>query len=61
MAVPGEVRGYQTLYNRFGGGVPWADLFTPSIGLCENGHPVSAHLSMALQSKKDYVENESTL
>ncbi|XP_072383534.1 scoloptoxin SSD14-like [Diabrotica undecimpunctata] len=37
VAVPGETRGYWTLYNKFGGGVPWSALVEPTIKICEEG------------------------
>ena len=37
ITVPGELAGYWEAHQRFGK-VPWADLFYPSIDLCENGY-----------------------
>ncbi len=43
-AVPGEVRGYWEAKQRFGNPeVEWSSLVQPSIVMCEQGIPVSAH------------------
>jgi len=61
VAVPGEVAGYAALYERFGGGVPWAELIAPSVALCRDGFPVHFHLARALQSTRDYIVNEPSM
>lgn len=61
VAVPGEVRGYVALYQRFGRGVEWPQLIAPSIALCEEGHPISWHLANALISKRDDILAEPSL
>nr|CAH7726908.1 unnamed protein product [Callosobruchus chinensis] len=53
VAVPGELIGYWTLYNRFGKGLPWADLVQPSIDLCEKGFPVGKFLADSFLENPD--------
>lgn len=38
--MPGELAGYGEAHRRFGK-LPWADLFEPSIELCEKGYTLS--------------------
>ncbi|CAH1997284.1 unnamed protein product [Acanthoscelides obtectus] len=52
VAVPGELIGYWTLYNRLGRGVPWADILQPSIDLCEKGFPVGGFLAKSLHEER---------
>ncbi|RZF36562.1 hypothetical protein LSTR_LSTR010673 [Laodelphax striatellus] len=49
-AVPGELRGYQAAFEKFGSGnVKWAELFEPTIKLCEEGFNVSRHMDRHLK------------
>ncbi|KAF2364438.1 Gamma-glutamyltranspeptidase [Trinorchestia longiramus] len=61
VAVPGEVRGYKALYDRFGGSVPWRDLVEPTILICEEGHRVNWHMARALEYNEDDIKQEPTM
>ncbi|XP_018021651.1 glutathione hydrolase 1 proenzyme isoform X2 [Hyalella azteca] len=61
VAVPGEVRGYKALYDRFGGGLPWADLVAPAIRICEEGYRVNWHLARALHKNQDAIKKEPSM
>lgn len=61
IAVPGEVKGYWTAYQQFGGGVPWKRLFEPTISLCENGIPIGKKLAAVLQRKEDQIKTNPEL
>ncbi|XP_056641868.1 scoloptoxin SSD14-like [Diorhabda sublineata] len=55
VAVPGELRGYMELYNRFGGGVPWKDLIQPTIDICKKGQYVTKHLESRFNLRKEML------
>ncbi|XP_042208204.1 scoloptoxin SSD14-like [Homarus americanus] len=61
IAVPGALRGYRQLYERLGGGLPWAELLRPTIKLCEEGHPVSPHLARTLRTHADTILSHPTM
>lgn len=61
VAVPGELRGYWRLYNRFGGGVPWKDLIQPTIDLCKNGIRVTSFLQNMLKGQKEQLYGDTVL
>lgn len=54
VAVPGEVKGYWTAYQKYGGGVPWEELFEPTIKLCRDGIPINENFANKL---KKFEEN----
>ena len=56
MAVPGELRGLEMAWKRWGK-LEWKDLFQSSIDLARNGFPVSATISTAIQSAKASVSS----
>lgn len=61
VAVPGAFKGYATIYERFGGGVPWATLFEPTIKLCEEGIPISEHLEISLRDDGQVIRKDPLL
>lgn len=61
VAVPGELRGYRALYERFGGQLPWSDLLQPTIDLCEKGHNVNWHMARALKYNRDDILREPSM
>lgn len=61
VAVPGELKGYWEMYQRFGGGVPWARLVQPTIDICEQGFQVSAHAGRALAGQSERIKNTPSM
>ncbi|XP_065208918.1 scoloptoxin SSD14-like [Planococcus citri] len=58
IGIPGEIKGYWTAYNKFGGGVPWKDIFTPTISLCENGIPINKALYQMLVKSEVAIQSD---
>lgn len=60
IGVPGELRGYQVLYEQYGR-LPWAKLFEPTVKLARDGIPLPAYLGHFLNSPliKNRVESSS--
>ncbi|VVC34645.1 Hypothetical protein CINCED_3A012630 [Cinara cedri] len=61
IAVPGELKGYSTIYELYGGGVPWESLFEPTIRLCEDGIKVSERLEKSIKNHEDLIKNDTLL
>ena len=61
IGVPGEVRAYEIAYEKFGGGVPWAERFKPTIQLCEEGYIISAALGAAIKGSAHFIRADPTL
>jgi len=60
VAVPGELAGYWKAHQRFGE-LPWADLFKPSIELCEKGYILTLVQYDGLTYNKKSIYNDPTL
>lgn len=60
IAVPGELKGYWELHQRYGK-LPWAELVQPSIDLCRRGHTVSRFLAAKLVQFSDDVQSSPSL
>lgn len=61
IAVPGELKGYSTLYELYGGGVSWPSLFKPTIELCEEGIQISSRLGINLINNEQLIKNDVLL
>lgn len=51
IAVPGELKGYWALHQRYGS-LPWHTLIQPTIDLCQNGHIVSDYMASVLLKRE---------
>lgn len=60
IAVPGEIMGMYEAWRRFGR-LPWADLFQPTIDLCENGFIVENALAGAIEEKEANIRADPTM
>lgn len=61
VAVPGEIRGYWEMYQKFGGKASWSELFEPTIELCKNGVPINKHIATNIASYTASIKQSSTL
>lgn len=60
IAVPGELAGYWEAHRRFGK-LPWADLFQPSIELCEQGYNLTKAQYESLLLNSTTIRSDPTL
>lgn len=60
IAVPGELKGYWELHQKYGK-LEWSRLFKPVIELCRRGHEVSKYLANILRKFKSVVVNSPSL
>ncbi|XP_053677505.1 glutathione hydrolase 1 proenzyme-like [Anopheles nili] len=60
VAVPGELKGYWELHQRYGK-LEWASLVQPTIELCERGHLVTPYLSRILQRVESQIYAEPSM
>lgn len=61
VAVPGELKGYSTIFKLYGGKVSWKSLFEPTIKLCENGIKISERLQLNMRNHEDMIKNDPFL
>ena len=59
MTVPGAVRGWWDLHQRFGR-LPWKDLFQPAIDLARRGIVVSAGVAEGLKLFRGYYQRRDS-
>lgn len=59
--MPGAIKGYETIYNLYGGGVSWESLFEPTVKLCEEGMKVSKSLEASLKDFERLIRNDTIL
>lgn len=60
IAVPGELKGYWELHQRFGK-LPWAALIDPTIDLCRRGHVVTGYLARILDGRETLIKDTPSL
>ena len=60
MAVPGEIAGFYAAWSKYGR-MPWKDLFTESIRLCEEGFLVENALSGAIRQYNASIRADPNL
>lgn len=62
IAVPGELKGYSTIFKSYGSGkVSWKSLFEPTIELCENGIQISDRLEINMKNHEELIKNDPFL
>lgn len=57
VAIPGEIKGYWEIYKKFGGHLPWKELFSPTISLCESGIPINKKLEKNIKQYEDIIKS----
>ncbi|XP_058055488.1 glutathione hydrolase 1 proenzyme-like [Anopheles bellator] len=60
VAVPGELKGYWELHQRYGR-LEWKALVEPTIKLCREGHLVTGYLERILKDRTDRILGEPSL
>lgn len=60
IAVPGELKGYWALHQRYGK-LPWKKLFEPAIELCTKGVPVTNFLWVSMLDNEKTIQEEPSL
>lgn len=60
IAVPGELKGYWELHQKYGK-LPWKRLFEPAIELCKKGVPVTNFMWIAMLENEKIIQEEPTL
>ena len=57
MAVPGQLRGLEMAWKRWGR-LRWQELLQPVIDLARKGFPISPTIKRAIEAKKGYLSPE---
>lgn len=60
VAIPGELRGYHEAWKKYGR-LSWAELFEPTIKLCEEGVPINEHLATNIETLEKEIRESPTL
>ena len=60
IAVPGELKGYWELHQRYGK-LPWRTLVEPTIKLCREGHIVGPYLGRILKKFENELRDSASL
>lgn len=60
IAVPGELAGYWEAHKRFGK-LPWAELFEPTIEICETGYNLTKVQHDSFKYNEENIYNDPTL
>lgn len=61
MAVPGEIKGYWILYKKYGGNVPWKDLFKPTIKFCREGVTIDKYLGFSIRKHEEEIRRQPSI
>ncbi|VVC34642.1 Hypothetical protein CINCED_3A025773 [Cinara cedri] len=61
VAIPGALKGYSVLYEKYGGGVSWESLFEATIQLCLKGITISEHLEVRLRDVQRLIKKDPML
>lgn len=61
IAIPGELKGFETVHRLFGSKMSWESLFESTIKLCEKGAKVSERLEINLKNHEDMIKNDKLL
>lgn len=54
MAVPGEIRGFEVAWKKFGR-LEWHELFEPAVRVASDGVPISRAVGRAISAEGSYI------